>query len=59
MIYHNDENGETLRRMQAEGDDLTRPRDIDFTVVFADESSAEQFAEHIHALGYAASVDFT
>jgi hypothetical protein len=39
--------------MEARGDDLTRPRNIDFTVVFADAISADQFAEHFLALGYA------
>lgn len=34
MIYPNDPNGDVLRRMEAEGDNLTKPRDIDFTVVF-------------------------
>ncbi|HLJ25434.1 MAG TPA: ribonuclease E inhibitor RraB [Candidatus Angelobacter sp.] len=36
MIYPNDSNGDALRRMEAQGDDLTIPRDIDFTVAFAD-----------------------
>lgn len=58
MIYPNDDNGDVLRRMEAQGDDLTRPRNIDFTVVFADESSAQAFSKHFQALGYAVSVDF-
>jgi Regulator of ribonuclease activity B len=44
MVYPDDANGDALRRMAAQGDDLTRPRNVDFTVVFVDESSAEQFA---------------
>jgi hypothetical protein len=40
-IYPNDANGDVLRRMQARGDDLARPRNIDFTVVFVDAVSAE------------------
>jgi hypothetical protein len=56
MIYPNDANGDTLRRMEAQGDDLTRPRDIEFSVAFPDESSAEQFAAHFRALGHEVSV---
>lgn len=59
MIYPNDANGEALRRMEAQGDDLTRPRDIDFTVAFADANSAEQFAEHFRGLGHKVSVEPT
>jgi hypothetical protein len=43
MLFPDDANGDVLRRMEAGGDDLTRPRNIDFAVVFADESSAEKF----------------
>lgn len=39
-----DENGAVLRRMLDDGDDLTRPRDIDFYFVFADEPRAGAFA---------------
>ena len=57
MNYPNDDNGDALRRMEAEGDNLARPRNIDFSVVFPDESSAKQFAEHFRREGYTASVD--
>jgi hypothetical protein len=56
MLLPDDENGDVLRRMTAKGDDLTRPRNIDFSVLFADEGSAEKFAEHFRALGYQVSV---
>ena len=59
MIYPNDANGDALRRMEAQGDGLTRPRNIDFTVAFADASSAEQFAEHFRAFGHGVSVEVT
>ena len=59
MVYPNDVNGDALRRMEAQGDDLTRPRNIDFTVVFADARSAKQFAEHFLALGHEVSVEVT
>lgn len=58
MIYPNDDNGDVLRRMEAEGDNLSLPRNIDFTVVFPDESAAERFAGHFREQGYAASVEF-
>lgn len=56
MIYPSDANGDALRQLEAQGDDLTRSRNIDFTVVFPDTSSAEQFAEHFRALGHEVSV---
>ena len=59
MLYPNDANGDALRRMEAQGDDLTKPRNIDFTVVFVDASSAEQFAEHFRVLGQKVSVALT
>ena len=45
--------------MQAGGDDLDRPRDIEFTVVFPTAISAEQFADVFRAMGYRVSVEFT
>lgn len=57
MIHPNDDNGDVLRRMEAKGDSLTLPRNIDFTVVFRDERSAEQFAEHFREQGYSVSVE--
>jgi len=43
--------------MESEGDDLTRPREIEFTVVFPSEDSARQFARQMLAEGYGASCD--
>jgi hypothetical protein len=57
--YPDDANGDVFRRMEAHGDDLTKPRDIDFAVVFPDERSAKNFAERIHSLGYKATVKNT
>jgi hypothetical protein len=59
MLYPNDANGDVLRRMEAQGDDLTLLRDIDFTVVFAKERSARGFAKHFHELGFATSIEAT
>ena len=35
MTFPADDNGDVLRRMLTTGDDLTKPRDIDFDHVFA------------------------
>ena len=45
----NDANGDVLRRMLAHGDDLSRPRRIDFCFVFPDRA---------HALTFAGTLDF-
>ena len=39
-----DENGDVLRAMLEDGDDLTIPREIDFLLVFGDEPAARAFA---------------
>jgi hypothetical protein len=59
MKYPDDANGDALRRMEEGGDDLTRPRDIEFAVVFPDENTATQFAHHVCRFGFAASPELT
>lgn len=59
MKYPDDANGDALRRMEAIGDDLSQPRDIEFTAVFPNESDAKPFAEHFRANGYTASIERT
>ncbi|CAA9305976.1 MAG: hypothetical protein AVDCRST_MAG71-393 [uncultured Lysobacter sp.] len=44
-----DDNGDVLRQMLDDGDDLTQPRDIDFFHVFADEAQAAAFARQVAA----------
>jgi hypothetical protein len=44
--------------MESEGDDLSRPRDVEFTVVFPNKKVAKQFANHFSALGFATSTEF-
>jgi hypothetical protein len=56
-IFPDDENGDALRNIASQGHGLAKPRDIDFAVVFAQASAAEQFAEHFRELGYAVSVE--
>ena len=45
-----DENGDVLRAMVEDGDDLTIPREIDFHHVFGDEAAARAFADAANAL---------
>lgn len=48
----NDENGDVLRRMLAAGDNLSAPRDINFSAILPDEKSARLYAERIVPHGY-------
>jgi hypothetical protein len=52
IIFPDDDNGDVLRRMHANGVDLAKPCSIDFVVVFPDEKSAKQFADSFHASAY-------
>jgi hypothetical protein len=58
MIHPDDDSGDALRRLESSGDDLARPRNVDFTVVFPIQDSAESFASHFRTLGYPVSVEF-
>ena len=58
MVHPNDDNGDVLRRLEADGDDLSRPRDVDFNVVFPDEARAMDFARRFRRDGYSATVRF-
>ena len=57
MKHPDDANGDALRRLESHGDDLSKPRNIDFTVVFANEVAANTFAEHFRNLSYVTSID--
>lgn len=59
MTVGSEDNEDVLRRMRANGDDLSRPRNVDFSVVFPTENAAERFAEHFRMLGYAVSVELS
>ena len=54
-----DENGDVLRRMAARGDDLSRPRIVDFTQIFPTETAARAFAAKAAAEGLFAIVERT
>ena len=58
MTYPNDDTGDALRRLEADGDDLRRPRDIDFNVSMPSETAAEHFAHHFRKAGYKVEVSF-
>jgi len=53
----NEENREVILRMARGGDDLSKSRDIDFSVVFPNESSAQEFASQLREIGYRATVN--
>ena len=55
--FPDDENGEVLRHMAESGDDLSKPRDIDFTVVMPSEDAARLFSAHFSNAGYLVKVD--
>ena len=42
--FSSDENADVLRQMAEQGDDLSLPREIDFSVIFPTEEAALQFA---------------
>jgi hypothetical protein len=50
--FPSDDNGDVLRRMEQSGDDLSRPRDIDFSIVFENEKMAKRFVDLIKGERY-------
>jgi hypothetical protein len=57
MIHPDDDTGDALRRLEAHGDSLTAARDIDFAIVFREQSPAEIFATHFREQGFTVSVE--
>jgi len=45
--------------MAQSGDDLSKARDIEFTVVLPNRAAAQKFGDHFHQLGYAVSAQRT
>jgi hypothetical protein len=45
--FPDDENGDVLWRMRDHGDNLAKPREIDFSVIFPTEEAALRFAVHL------------
>ena len=56
QVSSNDDNGDALRRLEADGDDLSQSRDIDFTVVLPNNLSANRFAEHFRDAGFTVNI---
>jgi|SRR6185369_9144253 len=54
--FPEDENGDVLRRMRDSGDDLSKPRQIDFTVVLPGEAQAQELAAQFRKRGFSAAV---
>ena len=59
LTFPDDENGAVLRRVQANGDDLSKVRGIDFTVVLPSEENAKEFLRHFSDLGYTTLLENT
>ena len=55
--FPDDENGEILFRMAEDGDDLSAPRDIDFTVVMPGHDEAAQIQAHFLSAGFVVNVE--
>ena len=51
-----DDNGNVLWQMASDGDNLSAPRDMDFSVVFAAEAAAQAFRTYMVGCGYRAEV---
>lgn len=51
LDFPNDKNGNVLRRMQEDCDDLSQPRDINFTVVLPDSDAVQEFGSYFYNLG--------
>jgi hypothetical protein len=49
--YPDDDNGNVLRGMLADGDDLSQPRDIGFTVVLPTSDAVQEFGSRFYNLG--------
>jgi len=43
-LFPNDDNGDVLWHMRSKGDELTQPRELDFTVILPSEEAAINFA---------------
>jgi regulator of RNase E activity RraB len=54
--YPNDSDGDALRRVLADGSDMSKPMFIDFHILVPDEASAKAIADVAAKLGYRVSV---
>lgn len=56
--YPDDIDGEVLKMIAEDGNDMTKPMEVDFHVAAATEETAEQIADAAEKLGYETYVDF-
>lgn len=56
--YPDDVDGEVLRMIAEDGNDMTQPVDVQFHVAAATEETAEQIAQAAEKLGYEPAIDF-
>jgi regulator of RNase E activity RraB len=56
--YPDDLDGEVLRTIAEDGNDMTKPMDVQFHVAAATEETAEEIAAAAEKLGYDTSIDF-
>lgn len=52
LIFPNDKDGDILRGMHENGDDLSRPRDVEFSVAFPDSNSVQEFGSYFYHLDF-------
>ncbi len=57
MEYPDDDNGAALRNMEASGDDLSKRRVIDFSVVFDGPDEARTFQDRVKSAEVSAVVE--
>jgi hypothetical protein len=46
--YPDNLDGDVFRRMEASGDDLSKPRNVDFEFIFASKEQAQKFSDKVH-----------
>jgi len=56
--YPDDDDGDALRRVAEDGNDMSKPMDIDLSVAVPDKESGDRVAELARARGYAVDVYF-
>jgi regulator of RNase E activity RraB len=57
MDYPNDADGDALRRIAADGSDMSKPMEIDFAVAAPNEHSASAIAKAAASKGYRTDIE--
>ena len=57
MQFPDDDNGDALRNMAESGDDLSKIRVVDFSVIFKDLESARNFQSQVQNSGVTVAID--